>query len=262
MITVVTGWSPQGLQQYAYRFIETFDRYWPSSVRLIAYVEEKVDLPRGECRLLSEIPGCMEFLERNDTPMARGREPHKDWFEKDIRNGYTFRFDAWKFCRQGFIPYHAAQGLEGTMIWLDADVVTFRPVPEGFIEQIVKADVTYLGRKKHSEIGFVGYRLPAAMPLLKRFYDYYNTDEVFSLREWHSAYVFDRAREESGVDEHNMTPGDKGNVWNNTPLRKYMAHLKGNLKKIRNSDVNGLRRMGQPRAGGVSSRRKKLHSQF
>lgn len=251
-LTIVTGWSPTGFQQYGWRFLETFARYWPKYVRLIAYMEEPVEMPKGECRrrLLSEIPGCMEFLERSNTTLTRGRAPSAKWKEKEIRRGYSYRFDAWKFCRQAFIPYHAAQGLDDYMVWLDADVVTREPIPEGWIESLITDDVVYLGRRKHSDIGFIGCRLPGAMPVLKRFYDYYATDAVFDLPEWHSAYVFDVAREGVGT---NLTPGGQGHVWLKSPLYPRLDHLKGEgRKKLGRSQGKRLTpRIARPHLEGI-----------
>lgn len=232
-VTVVSGFSPAGYRLYGCRFLETFDQHWPESVNLIVYAEEEVPMPRGECRDLFGIPGCASFLERyRDDPRANGRVPNLAWKQKEVDEGYSFRFDAWKFCRQGFIPRAAAEGLDGILVWLDADVITFSRVPEGFIESIVTAPVAYLGRHpKHSEIGFMGFRLPEALPVLDLFRDSYASESVFDLPEWHSAYVFDRAVEAAGIESVDLTPGGRGHVWMQSPLAQYTDHLKGPKRK-------------------------------
>lgn len=242
MLTVCTGWSPTGWTEYAWRFLESFNRHWPKA-RFYAYTEVPYYLPRGENKLIWDIPGCREFIERHqNSPKARGRAIKPDWKQSAIAQGYNWRFDAWKWCRQGFIPLAAAEqaGERGLLLWLDADVVTFEDIPEGFIESLLPEgkDVAYLGRSKkyHSEIGFQLYRLPEAMPMLRRFRDYYASDEVFNLGEWHSAHVFDKARIETGMKGHDLTPGGTGHVWWQSPLCKYMDHLKGDRKKGGRSD--------------------------
>lgn len=238
MLTVVTGWSPSGWKEYAYRFAHTFAMYWPADVRCIAYVEERTIVPdRIEQRLLSDIPGCMEFIERyRNDPRANGRQPTERWKDKERAKGYSYKWDAWKFSRQGFIPWHAAQTVkEGLMCWLDADVVTFKTVPTGFVESLLPADrdLAYLGRgAKHSEIGFQLYRLPNAYPMLRTFSDYYSMGCVFGLPEWHSAYVFDAARSGAEINAHNLTPDGTGHVWFQSPLGKFLDHAKGDRKKI------------------------------
>lgn len=258
MLTVVTGWSPAGWIEYGRRFAESFDRYWPEDVDLVVYGEEPCKLPRGVFRELKEIPGCVEFLQQHDNPIARGQEPHQDfekkWKLKHHKSGYNFRFDAWKFCRQAFIPFDAfkrwhVQNLTGErelLCWLDGDVVTHSAIPRGFIENLLpeNRDVAYLGRgEKHSEIGFQLYDVTGldvgeapVVRMLEIFSEIYRTGEVFKLKEWHSAYVFDEARRRSGVDAHDLTPGGYGHVWHQSPLRAFTDHLKGKRKAKGKSD--------------------------
>lgn len=236
-LTVITGWSPQGYQEYGAKFAETFHRYWPANVDLVVYGEEPVSLPRGKFFKLSNIPGCMEFLDRHrHSKKANGREPQDHWKPAWKESGYNFRWDAWKFCRQGFIPFHVAQTIDaGLLCWLDGDVVTHSPIPEGFIESLLPSgkDVAYLGRAgAHSEIGFQLYRLPRALGMLEMFSDLYRKGAVFGMPEWHSAYVFDWAREATGISGHNLTPNGAGHVWFQSPLARFTDHLKGRRKAI------------------------------
>lgn len=236
MLTVVTGWNPKGYYIYGQRFADSFHKYWPSDVELIVYGEEPVLVP-GEFRTLDEIPDCTKFIRRwEDCPRVNGREPDDRWKPNAIAAGYNFKWDAVKFCRQGFIPYAAAQRMQpGFLCWLDGDVVTHSKVNAQNIKDLLPDDkhVAYLGRHpKHSEIGFQLYRIPQALPMLKRFSEYYSTEEVFRLKEWHSAYVFDRALEETGVPAHNLTPNGSGHVWLKSPLAKFSNHLKGDRKYV------------------------------
>ena len=259
MTTVITGWSPKGFVEYGFRFVETFHKHWPADVNLISYTEERVDLPRGECRSLWDCVGAREFYERHkDNREHSGREPNALWRQKDTDKSYSWRFDTLKWFRQCLIPNGAAGTLPDgeLMIWLDADVVTLRDVPVDFVEGLIgDADLVYLGRKNtHSEIGFWAVRLNArTRDFLKHFADMYRGGaepraigsplagivDVFDLPEWHSAYVFDRVREDhetldAGFDiaAHDLTPGGRGHVWHSSPLTLYTDHLKGNRKQI------------------------------
>jgi hypothetical protein len=245
-LTVCTGWSPAGYEQYGRRFAESFHRYVDPAVDLVVYGETPVKLPRGAFRTLREIPGCWEFLQRHDTPVARGQVPteatRKHWKPSHIEAGYSFRFDAWKFCRQGFIPDHAAMILaqrtpaDQLLAWFDGDVVFHAPITAAALAGLLPPgkDVAYLGRgAKHSEIGFQLYRIPAALPMLAAFRETYSTDAVFDLKEWHSAFVFDHARRTTGARGHDLTPGGYGHVWHQSPLRAFSDHLKGDKRKIK-----------------------------
>lgn len=242
MLTVITGWSPSGWDEYGRLFVHTFERYWPADVALISYVETPpppTELPRTkrwrEFRLLDTIPEARKTLAFYDNPQARGRVPAPSWKRGALEAGYNWRFDAWKFCRQGLIPLAAAQQLDrgDLLLWLDGDVQTTRAVPAGFIETLLPVgyDVAYLGREpKHSEIGFQLYRIPHAVPMLAEFQSLFVTGGILREQEWHSAYAWDIARVRSGVRAHNLTPGGSGHVWQSSVLERYMTHNKGDRK--------------------------------
>lgn len=240
MTAVITGWSPRGFEEYGSRFVETFHRHWPADVSLIAYTEEHVALPRGECRSLWDCAGARDFYERHkDNPVHTGREVNPKWGRKDRRRPYAWRFDSVKWFRQCMIPAAAAAALPDgeVMAWLDADVVTFADVPPAFVEGLLgDADLVYLGRRAmHSEIGFWAVRLNERTRLfVKLFADAYRLDEVFALDEWHSAFVFDhvRSRGVPNLQVKDLTPGRRGHVWLESPLVAYTDHLKGARKAL------------------------------
>lgn len=236
MLTIITGWSPKGWNEYGKNFIASFIKYWPKGTKLVVYTEDNQLIEGAEVRNVLEVPGCYDFIKRwGGDRAAIGRAPSASWKRACVMKGYNFRFDAVKFCRQGFIPYDAALKLDGgdLLCWLDGDVVTTAPVPEGFIESLLPPNkaVAYLGRgDKFSEIGFQLYRVPQAIEMLREFSDTYSSNEVFKLREWHSAYIFDRARSITETSGHDLTPGGRGHVWKTSVLDRYMTHLKGERK--------------------------------
>lgn len=239
-LTAVTGFSPSGKIEYGDRFLETFDRHWPADVKLFAYVESG-GFPSGRATLmhLQLCDGIHAFLQRHkDNLAAQGRAPTASWKQSAREAGYNFRFDAYKFCRQCVIPDHAAMLLpDGDVLcWLDADVVTFADVPDGFVNGLLgDGDLVHLGREpKHSEIGFWAVRLnDMTRKFLADFAETFTSDRVFSLKEWHSAYVFDECRRRFmtfGGKSKDLTPGGTGHVWFQSPLAQYTDHLKGSRK--------------------------------
>lgn len=235
-LTICTGWSPSGWHEYGEDFVRTFRQYAAPDVKLVAYVEESQQLERVEVRQVRAIPGCGEFLERHEADAAaRGRAPAPSWKERDQRAGYNWRFDAVKFCRQAFIPDDAAARCETDhLAWFDGDVRFLAPFDAATVTKLlpVGCAVAYLGRgAKHSEIGFQLYRVPDAAPLLRAFRFLYSTDQVFQLKEWHSAFAWDHARRlAAGLVGHDLTPGGHGHVWHQSPLRFFSDHLKGDRK--------------------------------
>lgn len=279
-LTVMTGWSPTGWFEYGRQFLDSFMRYWPRSVNLVVYGEPDVSglmlqhlikkspfsgtISGGRSVKyvdLAAIDGCVEFLAQYDNPIARGRErlPQHHWKERAVAAGYNWRFDAWKFCRQGFIPWHAAHHCETDFLcWLDGDVVTHAHLhSEALITDLLPAgkSIAYLGREpKHPDIAFQLYDLrpgtaefthkdfvddkavldwlPPVWKVLAHFARLYRSGDVFELKEWHSAYVWQEAVRIAGAQQvlHNLTPGGSGHVWHQSPLRQWGDHLKGDRK--------------------------------
>lgn len=237
-LTIVTGWSPSCWEKYAHYFAETLEKFWPADVPVVAYVEEgdSAIAPRIVKRQLGECEGAVEFIERHrGNRLYNGLVPSPEWRASALRIGYEFRFDAVKFSRQGFIPYHAALAAKTEYLaWFDADVVFTKAVdPARMIERLLPPDrhIAYIGRlKHHPDIGFQLYRLPQALPFLKLFRDLYASDEVFKLGEWHSAYVWREAMLRSGIPSHNLSPDALGDAWGRSPLNDFSVHRKGPRK--------------------------------
>lgn len=238
MIRVCSGFSPAGFKDYGQRFLDTFDRHWPRDIDLVVYTEAPVAVPRGECRSLWDCHGVAEFIARHkDDPEKTGRKQTKLWKPRYHGKPYCYRFDAVKFCRQLFIPEHAARDIgDGDyLIWLDADVMSLKDMPPLFVETLFgKADLVFLGRSgAHSEIGFWAVRINAATRrFLWHLAETWRSGKVFELPEWHSAFVFDDCRRYCILKERNLTPEGRGHVWTQSPLNDWLDHLKGARKAL------------------------------
>lgn len=238
-VLVCSGFSPAGRKEYGESFLRTFDKFWPKSVELRVYVEDPTPMPRDAYRLLWNIPGAREFhLQHANNADCQGRVPHGNWKDAEKSKGYSFRHDAYKFWKQMLIPNQAAKELqEGDVLcWLDADVETTAPVPEGEIERLLgDAEVCYLGRaRQHSEIGFWAVRInPQTRAFLDNIAKMYTTGEVFGLSEWHSAFVWDHVRNGMRLKERNLCgPQAHGHVWPQSPLARWSVHHKGPRKGL------------------------------
>lgn len=262
-LIVCTGWNLEGWVRYGRRFLETFVEHWPSEVRLEVYGEEDamaasalraMELARAgklqhDVRFthLRAIEGCVEFLERHrGDPMKCGRAKSAGhpWKERAVVAGYNWRYDAVKFSRQGFIPHAVATDQKNTdadfLCWLDGDVVTHSRVASA--ETITKImptgkAIAFLGREpKHPDIAFQLYDLrePRALQFLQAFRLAYELDLVFTLKEWHSAFVWRHLLQHHPQFlelAYNMTPQGSGHVWHQSVLRFWGDHLKGDRKE-------------------------------
>lgn len=239
-VRVCSGFSPSGRLQYGMKFLETFDRHWDDDVELRVYVEEQTKMPRGAQRILWDIPGAREFSHRHRSNLAaQGRVAQPCWKDREVQRGYSFRTDAYKFFKQILIPQAAAldePALEDgdILVWLDGDVETHRRVSAGFVERTLDGkSLAFIGRApRHSEIGYWAIRLSAATRLfLHEIADWYTSDAVFSLPQWHSAFVWDKERTLHHFTENNLNPKNRqGHVWPLTVLAGCMDHKKGPRK--------------------------------
>lgn len=248
MTTVCTGFSPDGYEQYGKMCIESFDTLWPKTVKLNCYIEDFVDLPRQSIRSLWLCDGVEKFIDKHkNDPAPNGRGADRDgWKPSAQRIGYNWRYDSVRFCRQLFIPEHAAMCLpDGELLaWLDGDVLTHAKVPDNFLYSLIgDADLVYLGRETyHSELGFWAVTLnKSTRAFLHDLVEEYRSGHIFSLREWHSAWVFDhvRGRHSDRLKIRNLSRNGKGHVWFETPLGLYTDHLKG---KRKNEGISAERR--------------------
>lgn len=240
MLTVMTGWNPDGYERYGKSFVRKFFANWPEQVQLLIYGEEKPPnlSPNMHWFPLSALDGCEEFIARHaNKPECNGRAPTPRWKAREIESGYSYKFDAVKFSRQGFIPEHAlAHSSTEFLLWLDGDVMTTAAVDPRVICSMLpeRRFVSYLGREpKHPDIAFQLYRRGTwCEDFLGAFADAYRSDSVFELKEWHSAFVWRKTLDHTGLASvaHNLTPGGRGHVWFQSPLKQWMDHLKGDRK--------------------------------
>lgn len=237
VVRVTTCMWGNAWRQYGENFVNRFAQFWPSEVELRIYADKSLPAKRGTVYLLDEIPGYHEFLTRwKESPLANGKASYRgSWKEKDIKKGYSWRHDAVKWMPQGITPWAASQDLSDgdILIWLDADVDTHKPVPKGWAESLLRdADVTFLGRPgRHSEIGFMGFRMPHGRKVAQAFAEMFLDDKFHQWMEWHSAYLFDRAVDACpDVKSLSLTPEGAGHVWMKSPLREYTIHYKGPRK--------------------------------
>lgn len=244
-VVVCTGWSPQGWGVYGEKFLLSFDQYWPSNVSLMVWGEEFPPTYHGvqgrrvlHFGRLASIPMWDAFEKRHqNSARARGRERMDAWKERDRALGYSWRFDAFKWARQAFIPWMANTLLEDAefLIWLDADVITHSRVDlAALVALIGNKEFAYLGRgEKHPDIAFQMYRRGGyATDFLSAWMELYASDRVFELPEWHSAWTWKYILERDGYGDLalDLTPGGHGHVWHQSPLRAWGDHLKGDRK--------------------------------
>jgi hypothetical protein len=242
--TVVTSCSAAGWEQYGRRFVETFCEHWPAAVTLIVYSED-LHVLRGpgrgvDARVTFRLLHHPFLAQHAASERAQGRvrlDTDHGWTPKKIAGGYNFRYDAYRFAKKVFAIEAAAEPIRGgRLFWVDADVVTFAPVPPVLFERMLPegAVLSCLDRGEyHSECGFVGYNLdhPDARGFIAAFAGLYSSGRVFELKEWHDSWVFDWLRRRRDIAVHRIAHQSRHQPFVNSELGRYMDHLKGASKE-------------------------------
>lgn len=190
---------------------------------------------------------CLTVYSEDDLPIPHKKldDPvHLAFLERCPPDPLDYRFQARRFSYKTFAVL-AASHSRGRMIWLDADVNVFAKVPEAFLDGLLPkgAYTAYLGRPNmHSECGFVIYDRDhkAHDWFMRSWRRLYETDALFQLPEWHDSFVYDHLRTALNVPAVNISGKAADHPFINSPLGKYMDHLKGNRKQAGRSRPQDL----------------------
>ena len=238
MIAVVTTFSDFGFDIYAKNMLLSAIDHLECDI--YAYYENKyLDDDRiNNIKISDNVREIGEFKKRhwNNMVVKGTQQSHKTpWKKKDLQNGYSFRYDAWKFCNKPLVMNDAINRINADIIyWIDADVVVKRCVPNLFFTNLLDdCDITFLGRNNyHSECGFVGYSVnDKTIRFCDELGKMYSEDKFLDEREWHDSYLFDVVRHKMNLKENNLTGTlKKSNVFDECVVGDYFSHLKGNMK--------------------------------
>jgi hypothetical protein len=238
MITAVTSFSPIGYERYGKTFVETFHKFWPAGVKLVCAYEGPA-LPGVSGFDLLQTEPANSFLERHaNNSFVKGRleYPLSPWGPKARRSGYCFRHDAYKFARKVFaLAYVSRHADMGKMFWLDADIITTKPVPESFLHGILPdtASLAYLARHRyHSELGFVGYNLDRleTHSFITAYEKQYSMDLFFNDEAWDDCNQFDYLVQKLRPDTAPIANTNRAYPFDHSRLAEYMRHNKGRRK--------------------------------
>jgi hypothetical protein len=243
-IAIVTTFSDAGYEDYGKLFLESCNRYLNPLIEVIVY-KDNVDIPaQKNTRILnleSSIPDLTEFKKRNS---------FRD--ETNIK----FQYQSVRFSHKVYALYHAATTTDARyLIWLDSDTELYDSVSPEYFRKFLPEGmfVGYLGRggEAFSECGFMIYDLhhPYTRDFFDKFKWYYDTDELYKLREWHDSFIFDVVRKEFESTGKIVTVNLSSHVNKhhfNAVLDGYIMHLKGDRKHKRAKMMEkAMRRKGE-----------------
>jgi hypothetical protein len=271
-LAVVTTCNAEGYEKYGRQMIASVDRYFPDDVQVWLYAEGFTpEIPSGRVNVVdlnAACPDLIAFKERHrNNPRARGEERRGrrpcvrvKWRVgsllpkvklKWIDWGIGYRWDAVRFSHKCFAIFDAAKRCRADVLcWMDADVVVFESPPRAFLEGLVPPDclLGFLKRPGCSECGLVAYNLrhPSIDGFFATFQSLYTEDALFKEREYHDSWLFDVVRrrfEKRRLKTHDIGEGvgvEAGHVFINSPLGRYMDHMKGGRWAAGASSANDL----------------------
>lgn len=226
-ITAITTCSQSGFNAYGRRMVQSWQKTWP--VELTVYTEGFRVPPGIRSRKIESIGWLGRFLAE---PTRKGATD-------------TYRHDAKRFAFKTAAVIEAATQLalnpaNRFLIWADADIVCHAPVPPSFVESLLPESsdqvLSWLDRdKNYPETGFVVYDLqnPLLRDLLECWYRLYSTGTLYTLPEWHDAWVLQWVVSQFSQIRPKSISGDgskTGHPAINGPLGAYIDHCKGARK--------------------------------
>lgn len=236
-IKIVSTFSDKGYEEYGKHFVESCKKFISKKIDIQLYVDN-ISLASEEniqiLKLEQSVPELTKFKERN-----------KNKSFKD------YKWDGVRFAHKTYATFDAAQSNTDYLIWLDSDTEIYDTItPEYFLNFLPKGKfVGYIGRDGVSETGFLIFDMhhPYSREFFDRYKWYYNTDAIYSLSEYHDAFVFDVVRKEleaaKKIESYNISPPGATKGHFNAAFDGYMIHYKGDDKSQRDSKIaKALRR--------------------
>lgn len=160
----------------------------------------------------------------------------------------SWQWDVVRYAHKVFAACDALYDYDGIGVWLDADCVTYKKIPEGFIErQLNGAYLAHYARTgMYTETGM--WIMDCSKPGHKTFLDawrnVYYTGHFKTLPHWHDCLTLDATIRASGVPTFNLSGEFSKDMHPQakTELGKYIDHCKGPRKTKGASPENKFRK--------------------
>lgn len=246
-IAVVTTFPNEHYSICAEEMLTSFAAYWPQEIKIYIQLDEqpkdqfddlnnKIVTVMGEDR--SYIAGKFDEDQKNFIKLFSAHKPK------------SYLDDVVKFSHKVFALEKCADAIKDEVdyiIWLDADVITKKPIDYEWLKTLLPGDdevVSYLHRKGlHSECGWVAYNMKSGgYELLKQMKGVYigaNFDAY--PKGVTDCHILDQCLEDKKFKD--LCPDyvygvDDINVWPKSKLAERTAHRKGNRKHEAASNRN------------------------
>jgi len=241
-ILYVTTFNKRLYEEYAYRFLDTFN----ATGDLLIYSEDNIEFIKNKCKkkLKSNytVINSNKAIPELDKFVKRNQERNKQDVKKN--NGWgNLYWNGIKFCYKVFAVTHAGLNFQNyeNIIWIDADTIFKKPLSKNKLNKFIDKDamMNFFGRKKqYSECGFLVFNLKhnKCKDYFKEMKRMYTSNDIYTLKEWHDSYVWDHVRVKFEKNHNVKTHSISGFKYNDhvllfTNLYMYFDHLKGTTRK-------------------------------
>jgi len=239
---------------YGVEMINSFFMNWPDEVTLTAFIENSSSIDDNLVKHKIIIKEYHEQIPKYKTFV----EAYKDK-EKFVDD---FRFNVFRFAHKVYAIEKALKKVKSKyLIWLDADIKTYKKIPISFLETLVGDEfyMSYLGREnnpfealRYSECGFLIFNTQHKIhsSFWQDMMKMYDDGDLFIEKEWHDSYIFDVVRKKLeqnkniknlNISEIDLIKMTNHHVFVASVLGKFMDHKKGNRKKSKWSNELLLR---------------------
>lgn len=190
--------------------------------------------------------GCRSLETWQHEPRIYWQEQEQDekWLEFRSRphpeEAQSFKRTCLRFSHKVEAQIHALRTSPARyVIWLDADVVQTDRITDTELEGLMPQDgdcLSYLGRghNYHPETGFIAYdrEHPKTRQLADLLEQVYLSGQVYTLPEWHDAFVWDHCCRQLSLPRWNLcrSPHQPGEAFGRSLLSRYYKHHKGERK--------------------------------
>ena len=242
----VSTCGPHHLHTYGNRMLGSAYKYLDSP--MVFYVEDGMVVDNN----IYSVPftkrlnrDCLQVNLKNWSNAISYLDP--EMFEEVKTN---FRFQAPRFFPKVLMwKMERMTSPQPWLIAIDADTEFLRPITNDFYSEILddSVDVVVLDRPDplRVESGFMAFNMARkGGELIDAVYDYYRNGHIYRFPEWTDIFVISRILKSGTFSVKNLVPegvpmtywntDEKkncvNNVWNHTPLAKWIQHYKGPRK--------------------------------
>lgn len=232
---VITTVHEEGFEQYGHRWIEGMAN-WPAGTDFVMYAEG-FETEAVRCKRVEDLPALEAFKAR-----FRGYRP------------VSWEFDIVRFANKVFAAIDAFYDEDGLCVWLDADCITYAPIPEGYVESLLGDAFLGLFRRVgyHTETGF--WVMDGSHPEKRAFFDtwqqWYESGRFKELTQWHDCTTLDATVRLFEKDERITVANLSGEFAKDihpmarADLGRFIDHTKGVDRKRLGYSIENRHRIG------------------